>query len=174
MSYLRKANIGVDFSLLRGAFVRPTILPHDIDGIVEVNGQFTIIECKQGNEEFSEGQIRSLETLAREPNKLVIEVRLSGKHAKQGAMLFDPVAVRMIQPCRKWGELKRTTLEEFRSYCRDWEAFRSWLGRKNEPQTSETALCHAVWQHENGTLYRCVHPNEHLDSWEHNWERIPY
>ena len=58
-SFLRKANIGVDFRTLAGAFVRDTILPHDVDGMIEVSGKFMILECKQDGEEMSAGQRRS-------------------------------------------------------------------------------------------------------------------
>ncbi len=118
-SFLRKANIGVDFRTLAGSFVRDTILPHDLDGIVEVGGRFLILECKQDGEELSVGQTRSLQALAREDNKQVWEVRLSGASATQGAHLFDPVAIRRVR-ASSLDEWHNTDIEKFKKFCMKW------------------------------------------------------
>ena len=120
-SFLRKANIGVDFRTLAGAFVRDTILPHDVDCMIEVGGQFLILECKQDGENMSSGQQRSLQMLAREPNKKIWEVRLSGKTSECGAHLFDPVSIRRIHSV-SLGDWQDANLERVRAYCKNWSS----------------------------------------------------
>ena len=119
VSYLRKANIGVDFTPLVGAFVRDTILPHDLDCMVEVDGRFLIIECKQNDEKLSAGQQRSLQMLSREDNKQVYEVRLSGLRGEQGAHLFDPISYRRIMS-NSFSEWQSTDIDDFREVCAKW------------------------------------------------------
>jgi hypothetical protein len=119
VSYLRKANIGVDFTPLVGAFVRDTILPHGLDCMVEVDGKFLIIECKQSDERLSPGQQRSLQRLSRESNKRVFEVRLSGRLGDQGAHLFDPICFRRVLP-NSFTEWESTNIDEFRNICAEW------------------------------------------------------
>ena len=54
-----------DWAMLDGCFGNSNIRPTDLDGFVERNGQFLVLEAKSPNAEIPEGQRRTFEELRR-------------------------------------------------------------------------------------------------------------
>ena len=50
----------------------PNLVPSNVDGILERNGQFLILEWKRPGEKVSEGQKRLLQALAAKPSFMVV------------------------------------------------------------------------------------------------------
>ena len=60
--------------ILVGAQLPREIQPSDIDGIVEINGTFLVMERKKMGEKTRDGQRYLLEALARQSNFTVLEI----------------------------------------------------------------------------------------------------
>ena len=60
---------------LRGLFPRPTIMPTDVDAMVEIKGNFLFIEHKGLGGELSGGQRTALRNLARIPGITVLVIQ---------------------------------------------------------------------------------------------------
>jgi hypothetical protein len=63
---------------LKGAFVRESILPTDIDGLVEVNGKFLLFENKYVGATMSNGQRQTLEKLVLNADFVVVRIDWDG------------------------------------------------------------------------------------------------
>lgn len=124
---LRHTPVAVDYGSL-GILQDSRIIPIDSDGIVYVEhagtgmlerrGHFLFLELKQPGEKVSGGQLRLLEALAREDNKTVLIVWLSGERSdRTGAFLFQPTAYRKVGRDK---DPRPTTLEQFTASYKQW------------------------------------------------------
>jgi hypothetical protein len=93
---LRNPQPPVDYSTLLGACSNRAAVPSDLDGILERNGQFLVIECKAGSDSLSTGQRIMLEALARIPSFTVLLVWLSGRRLGNSAHAFEPMHIQRI------------------------------------------------------------------------------
>jgi hypothetical protein len=101
-----------DWGFLNGCFARPRIRPTDLDGIVEQNGRFLVLEAKPAGASIDEnsGQGRLLTALAALPGFTVLV--LYGEPS-------EPVAM------QNWpGQRISATAEDARRFARDWSAGR--------------------------------------------------
>ena len=63
----------IDYGFLQGVIPEsPNFMPSNVDGILERNGQFLILEWKRPGEKVSEGQRIMLQALASKPSFMVV------------------------------------------------------------------------------------------------------
>ena len=75
MGWVKNRDTVTDWGeILMGAQLPRGIQPSDIDGIVEINNHFLVMERKRANEKTKDGQRYLLEALARQPGFTVLEV----------------------------------------------------------------------------------------------------
>lgn len=107
--YLRDRNkyrdAAWDWSILGGCF-GGRIRPSDIDGIVERNGRFLVLEAKPRGYTFNGGQAILFKRLAQQPNFTVLV--LYGEVSQPTAM-------------QVWGEKQQPcNLGDVRAFCQGW------------------------------------------------------
>ena len=62
-----------DYTEFKGLIpTNPNLVPSNVDGILERNGQFLILEWKRSGEKVSEGQRIMLQALAAKPSFMVV------------------------------------------------------------------------------------------------------
>jgi len=95
MKELVRRNCQIDFAQLQG-ILPYGIVPCDIDGVIEINGNFLFIETKFGPIDMPRGQKLMYEHLSRMPNTTVVLVAVNEKQTSIGLYHFDPTHWKFI------------------------------------------------------------------------------
>ena len=103
-----------DYADFKGLIAtNPGFVPCDIDGIVERNGQFLIMEWKKPGEKLSEGQKIMLKSLAQKEGFIVTIIV---------GNTDDETIIESYWQITKDGEFMKcgTSFAEFKQFYRDW------------------------------------------------------
>jgi len=103
-----------DYSDFKGLIAdNPNFVPCDIDGIVERNGQFLIMEWKNPGEKLSEGQKIMLKSLAKKEGFIVLIIV---------GNTDDETVVESYWQITQDGEFMKcgTSFTELKQFYRDW------------------------------------------------------
>lgn len=105
--------VHIDYGFMQGIFPdNPNFMPSNIDGIIERNGQFMVLEWKRKNEKISKGQGRLLKALAQKGLTVVI---ICGD--TDNGLNFDHC---WIMNNQGEFEVKYTNYEDFVGYYKFW------------------------------------------------------
>lgn len=109
-----------DLEWIRKCFPR-SIMPSDVDGMVEINGQFLFIEHKGPGDSFegSEGQRRALKRLGQQPNVTVLVLR----ERTDGG--FDQL---VFEPGQESEGFQVRTRAQVVAWIQDWAFLADWCG----------------------------------------------
>ena len=112
MGWLRNANARLTdwHRIFQGEKLQRGIMPSDIDGIIEANGQFLVMETKHASEGMDYGQERTLRQLARLEGFTVLRIDLDSngdvgevyEYSSDSGSPLTPEAFRLRG--RKWIE----------------------------------------------------------------------
>lgn len=103
----------IDYGFMKGAIPdNPNFMPSNIDGIIERNGSFMVLEWKRPKEKISKGQERLLKALAQNGIAVVI---ICGD--TDNGLNFDHC---WILNAKGECEVKYTTYKDFLEYYKFW------------------------------------------------------
>jgi hypothetical protein len=118
MRELVRNPVVIDYGSLEGVLPGPNLFPCDIDGILEVSGNFLLIETKFHDGPLPIGQRLWLERLSKLPNTTVLIVVIEEvKTSKKGCYFFLPKKYMKVGRDLMY---KNISLEEFKALYKDW------------------------------------------------------
>jgi len=100
-----------DWSILRGCFGDSKIEPTDVDGLVEKNGRFLILEAKKPGVRIKQGQMLTFNALRNTGLFTIIIVWGENNRPQEMLVMYPPP----FEP--KWG---KATLEDLRRVVKWW------------------------------------------------------